>query len=176
MCMWQVVGFDSVDDESKPECMLPTPESPAPQPEQWTEGNPHYAMWCYYLYANLQVLNSLRHAQGLSTFCFRPHAGEAGEINHLHAVRAHRPPCVRASSRTCKPAYDAHVAGIPNGPRHQPRHQPAQDPVAAVPLLPIADRARTLASLEQRSLPHALEGKATRPVLNHPHRTALCLT
>lgn len=32
------------------------------------------------------MLNQVRRAQGLSTFCFRPHAGEAGEINHLHAA------------------------------------------------------------------------------------------
>lgn len=40
----------------------------------------------FYLYANLHVLNQLRRAQGLTTFDFRPHAGEAGELNHLHAA------------------------------------------------------------------------------------------
>ena len=44
----------------------------------------HY--YCYYMYANLYVLNQLREAQGLSTFTFRPHSGEAGELNHLHAA------------------------------------------------------------------------------------------
>ena len=82
----QVVGFDCVDDESKSEGPLPTPDAQAVHPEQWTEDNPHYAYYCFYLYANIQVLNRLRHAQGLSTFCFRPHAGEAGELNHLHAA------------------------------------------------------------------------------------------
>ena len=41
---------------------------------------------CYYLYANLYVLNQLRAAQGLSQLCFRPHAGEAGELGPLHAA------------------------------------------------------------------------------------------
>ena len=82
----QVRGFDCVDDESKPEGAVPTSNNPAPPPEQWTEGNPHYAYYCYYLYANLHALNEMRFSRGLSTFCFRPHAGEAGELNHLHAA------------------------------------------------------------------------------------------
>ncbi|KAL1526183.1 hypothetical protein AB1Y20_014911 [Prymnesium parvum] len=82
----QVVGFDCVDDESKVEVRLPTPEDVAVHPEQWTAGNPHYSYYCYYLYANLHNLNHLRRAQDLSTFCFRPHSGEAGELNHLHAA------------------------------------------------------------------------------------------
>lgn len=82
----QVVGFDCVDDESKTEVRLPGPDDSTVHPEQWTAGNPHYAYYCYYLYANLHVLNSLRRAQNLSTFCFRPHSGEAGELNHLHAA------------------------------------------------------------------------------------------
>lgn len=86
LLLQQVVGFDSVDDESKAEGPLPTPDSPAVHPEQWTEDNPHYAYYCFYMYANLQVLNRMRARQGLSTFCFRPHAGEAGEQNHLHAA------------------------------------------------------------------------------------------
>ena len=35
------------------------------------------------MYANLHVLNQLRAAKGLSAFPFRPHAGEAGDAEHL---------------------------------------------------------------------------------------------
>tara|TARA_B100000513_G_scaffold143226_1_gene65725 strand:+ start:3661 stop:6090 length:2430 start_codon:yes stop_codon:yes gene_type:complete len=86
LMLQQVVGFDCVDDESKPEGLLPSTGAPAPLPEQWREGNPHYAYYCFYLYANLNSLNQLRRSRGLSTFCFRPHAGEAGDLNHLHAA------------------------------------------------------------------------------------------
>ena len=80
------VAFDLVDDESKPEGPLPTHDSPAPLPENWFAANPHYSYYCYFVYANLYTLNQLRRTKGLSTFCFRPHAGEAGELNHLHAA------------------------------------------------------------------------------------------
>ena len=56
----QICGFDCVDDESKPEGGVPTTNNPAPPPEQWTEGNPHYAYYCYYIYANLYALNEMR--------------------------------------------------------------------------------------------------------------------
>ena len=36
-----------------------------------------------FLWANLEVLNSLREARGLNTFAFRPHAGETGDPMHL---------------------------------------------------------------------------------------------
>ena len=65
---------------------MPSLAAPAPHPHEWSAGNPHYAYYCYYMYANLYVLNQLREAQGLSTFTFRPHSGEAGELNHLHAA------------------------------------------------------------------------------------------
>ena len=89
LMLQQVVGFDCVDDESKAEGALPTPEMPAVPPERWTEGNPHYAYYAYYLYANLHVLNSLRRAQRLSTFCFRPHAGEASHRPSKRRTRLH---------------------------------------------------------------------------------------
>jgi AMP deaminase len=40
----------------------------------------------YYTYANICVLNQLRAARGLRTFQFRPHCGEAGDVDHLVAA------------------------------------------------------------------------------------------
>lgn len=55
----QVVGFDSVDDESKPEQHIFNLDSPLP--ENWTEeDNPPYPYYLYYMYANMTVLNHLR--------------------------------------------------------------------------------------------------------------------
>jgi AMP deaminase len=55
----QVVGFDSVDDESKPE--NPLFDKDVTLPEQWCdEENPPYAYYQYYTYANLTVLNHFR--------------------------------------------------------------------------------------------------------------------
>ena len=38
------------------------------------------------MYANLYTLNKLRESKGLNTISFRPHAGEAGDIDHLAAA------------------------------------------------------------------------------------------
>uniref|UniRef100_A0A2H8TGI5 AMP deaminase n=1 Tax=Melanaphis sacchari TaxID=742174 RepID=A0A2H8TGI5_9HEMI len=77
-----VVGFDSVDDESKPE--NPFVDRDVPKPAQWREtDNPPYAYYQYYTYANMTVLNHLRIKQGLNTFVLRPHCGEAGAVQHL---------------------------------------------------------------------------------------------
>ncbi len=35
------------------------------------------------MYANIVVLNKLRASRGMSTFQFRPHCGEAGDVDHL---------------------------------------------------------------------------------------------
>ena len=80
-----IVGFDSVDDESKPELdRLSYGPGGLPTPDQWTSANsPPYAYWMYYTYANLCVLNQLRAQRGLCTFQFRPHCGEAGDPEHL---------------------------------------------------------------------------------------------
>ncbi|GAB4817976.1 hypothetical protein N2152v2_005022 [Parachlorella kessleri] len=76
-----VVGFDLVDDESKPERR---PNKHMPSPRDWSsKHNPAYAYYAYYMYANLYVLNKMREARGFSTFTLRPHAGEAGDIDHL---------------------------------------------------------------------------------------------
>ena len=123
-----VVGFDMVDDESKPERR---PAKHMPTPEEWDlKHNPAYAYYAYYVYANLYTLNKLREvrqmggeeercergwmggrgvarahrdsphsllpplfssslsfqARGLNAFAFRPHAGEAGDVDHLVAA------------------------------------------------------------------------------------------
>lgn len=78
----QVVGFDSVDDESKPQARhnLKT----CGTPENWTNSeNPPYSYYSFYIYSNLAVLNRLRELKGMNTLTYRPHAGEAGDIEHL---------------------------------------------------------------------------------------------
>ncbi|XP_042882584.1 AMP deaminase 2-like isoform X7 [Penaeus japonicus] len=79
-----VIGFDSVDDESKPETSVMDKDMPTPQFWSDTE-NPPYAYYLYYMYANICTLNHLRRERGLSTFVLRPHCGEAGSIQHLVA-------------------------------------------------------------------------------------------
>ncbi|XP_061113969.1 AMP deaminase 2 isoform X2 [Conger conger] len=77
-----VVGFDSVDDESKPEHHVFNLNSPLPV--NWTtEDNPPYSYYLYYMYANMAVLNHLRRRRGFHTFVLRPHCGEAGPVHHL---------------------------------------------------------------------------------------------
>ncbi|XDV23058.1 hypothetical protein PO909_027779, partial [Leuciscus waleckii] len=77
-----VVGFDSVDDESKPEHHIFNLDSPTP--ERWCDdNNPPYSYYLYYMYANMTVLNHLRRRRGFNTFVLRPHCGEAGPIHHL---------------------------------------------------------------------------------------------
>ena len=54
-----VIGFDSVDDESKPE--NPMFDSDVPTPDQWSDAdNPPYSYYLYYMYANITALNHLR--------------------------------------------------------------------------------------------------------------------
>jgi AMP deaminase len=106
-----VVGFDSVDDESRPEAVQLRAHQPPPTPEQWTlNENPPYAYWTYYLYANLTVLNKLRAARNLTTFEYRPHCGEAGDPDHLaaayllahqinHGIELRKVPCTSRNSQ-----------------------------------------------------------------------------
>ena len=80
-----VVGFDSVDDESKPEPRAG--DDATPPPEAWRgAAQPSYAYQSYYLAANLAVLNKLRASRGMTTFSYRPHCGEAGDTDHLAAA------------------------------------------------------------------------------------------
>lgn len=78
----QVIGFDSVDDESKPESTLFQADSPLPT--DWTmEDNPPYSYYLYYMYCNMMVLNHVRRERGFNSFVFRPHCGESGNVTHL---------------------------------------------------------------------------------------------
>ncbi|KAM0563801.1 hypothetical protein ACHAPJ_000007 [Fusarium lateritium] len=77
----RVIGFDSVDDESKVERRL---FKKFPVPKVWdTKQNPPYSYWIYYLYSNLVSLNYWRKRRGFNTLVLRPHCGEAGDSEHL---------------------------------------------------------------------------------------------
>lgn len=81
-----IVGFDSVDDESKSDNQLAALSSKL-SPREWTSDvEPPYAYWMFYLHANLRTLNNLRKQRRFSTFEFRPHCGEAGDVGHLVAA------------------------------------------------------------------------------------------
>ncbi|KAI8372644.1 hypothetical protein EDC96DRAFT_500056 [Choanephora cucurbitarum] len=80
----RVVGFDSVDDESKVER---SGYYEFPLPKDWTSpSNPPYSYYLYYLYSNLASLNHWRQQRGFNTFVLRPHCGEAGNTDHLAAA------------------------------------------------------------------------------------------
>ncbi|PLB48580.1 AMP deaminase [Aspergillus steynii IBT 23096] len=77
----RVVGFDSVDDESKAERRL---YRKYPIPKEWnTKQNPPYSYWIYFMFANIASLNTWRKQRGFNTFVLRPHCGEAGDPDHL---------------------------------------------------------------------------------------------
>ncbi|KAJ7717026.1 hypothetical protein B0H16DRAFT_448656 [Mycena metata] len=77
----RVVGFDTVDDESKAERRI---YKKFPYPRLWdTKESPPYSYWIYYMFANMASLNNWRQARGFNTFVLRPHAGEAGDVDHL---------------------------------------------------------------------------------------------
>ncbi|EDV19618.1 uncharacterized protein TRIADDRAFT_51147 [Trichoplax adhaerens] len=81
----QLIGFDSVDDESKAENHLFHEDSPLPNEWDLPE-NPPYSYYCFYMFANITALNNLRKQRGLNCFMFRPHCGEAGSVEHLMAA------------------------------------------------------------------------------------------
>ena len=55
----QVIGFDSVDDESKLE--YHQFQQTSPTPTEWTsKENPPYAYYIFYMFANIAMLNRLR--------------------------------------------------------------------------------------------------------------------
>ncbi|KAI1180548.1 hypothetical protein F4777DRAFT_528417 [Nemania sp. FL0916] len=77
----RVIGFDSVDDESKVERRL---FKKFPVPKEWdSQQNPPYSYWLYYLFSNMTSLNFWRRQRGFNTFLLRPHCGEAGDVEHL---------------------------------------------------------------------------------------------
>ncbi|GAP90339.2 putative AMP deaminase [Rosellinia necatrix] len=77
----RVIGFDSVDDESKVERRL---FKKFPVPKEWdSQQNPPYSYWLYYLFSNMTSLNFWRSQRGFNTFLLRPHCGEAGDVEHL---------------------------------------------------------------------------------------------
>lgn len=80
----RVIGFDMVDDESKPERRF---LRQFPPPRQWNYSqSPPYSYWLYYMYANMASLNQWRRLRGFSTLVLRPHAGEAGDPDHMAAA------------------------------------------------------------------------------------------
>ncbi|KAL7419524.1 AMP deaminase [Cryptotrichosporon argae] len=81
----RVVGFDSVDDESKPERRI---YRKFPTAKMWnTTQSPPYSYWIYYMYANMASLNAWRRSRGFTdTFVLRPHCGEAGDPDHLSSA------------------------------------------------------------------------------------------
>lgn len=80
----RVIGFDSVDDESKAERRF---HRKFPPPQEWnTMQNPPYNYWIYYLFANIASLNVWRKRRRFNTFLLRPHCGEAGDVEHLAAA------------------------------------------------------------------------------------------
>ncbi|RUS35612.1 hypothetical protein BC938DRAFT_482163 [Jimgerdemannia flammicorona] len=77
----RVIGFDTVDDESKTERRI---YKKFPVPAQWDSNlNPPYSYYIYFMYANLCSLNKFRNERGFNTFVLRPHCGEAGDTDHL---------------------------------------------------------------------------------------------
>ncbi|KAH9979954.1 AMP deaminase [Lactifluus volemus] len=77
----RVIGFDTVDDESKTERRY---HRKFPYPKDWNyPQSPPYSYWVYYMFANMASLNNWRRARGFNTFVFRPHSGEAGDTDHL---------------------------------------------------------------------------------------------
>ncbi|KAH6911503.1 AMP deaminase [Coprinopsis sp. MPI-PUGE-AT-0042] len=77
----RVIGFDTVDDESKVERRI---HKKFPYPRLWDlPQSPPYSYWIYYMFANMGSLNNWRRMRGFNTFVFRPHCGEAGDTDHL---------------------------------------------------------------------------------------------
>ncbi|KAJ7222325.1 hypothetical protein GGX14DRAFT_428438 [Mycena pura] len=77
----RVVGFDTVDDESKIERRV---HKKFPYPRLWdAKESPPYSYWLYYMFANMASVNNWRRERGFNTLVLRPHAGEAGDTAHL---------------------------------------------------------------------------------------------
>lgn len=80
----RVIGFDTVDDESKAERRH---YRKFPKARDWNMGeNPPYTYYIYYLFANIASLNVWRKQRGFNIFLLRPHCGEAGDPDHIAAA------------------------------------------------------------------------------------------
>ncbi|SCP05465.1 AMP deaminase, putative [Plasmodium ovale] len=79
----QVVGWDSVDDESAIS-KYTMKGGELPTPDKYTsENNPPYSYYAYYMYVNIRTLNEFLTSRNLRPMAFRPHCGEIGNISHL---------------------------------------------------------------------------------------------
>ncbi|GCE97922.1 AMP deaminase [Zygosaccharomyces mellis] len=77
----RVIGFDSVDDESKVDRRI---FRKYPKASNWDNpNNPPYSYYLYYMYASMASLNQWRAKRGFNTLVLRPHCGEAGDPEHL---------------------------------------------------------------------------------------------
>jgi AMP deaminase len=53
-------------------------------PAKWTSSrNPPFTYFLFYVWANIQSLNTLRASLGLNTFVLKPICGEVGTVDHL---------------------------------------------------------------------------------------------
>lgn len=81
-----MVGFDSVDDESRVS-KYTMEGGDLPAPNEWrSANNPPYSYWAFYMYANIRALNLFLEARNMRPLSFRPHCGEAGSTSHLAAA------------------------------------------------------------------------------------------
>ena len=88
-----VVGFDMVDDESKPERR---PSKHMRAPEEWdVPHNPAFSYYAYYVYANLYTLNHFASAKGLT----RSRSGRT-RARRATSTTSRRRSCSRRTSRT----------------------------------------------------------------------------
>lgn len=79
--MCDVVGFDSVDDESAKDKKYHIEKD---HPLKWSHmDNPPYSYYAYYMYYYITVINRIRVSRKKRPLAFRPHAGESGDIEHL---------------------------------------------------------------------------------------------
>ncbi|KAI3484877.1 hypothetical protein L1887_51931 [Cichorium endivia] len=122
----RVVGFDLVDDESKPERRV---HKKFPVPKLWDfKDSPPYNYWLYYMFANLSSLNQWRKLRGFNTFVLRPARGRGWR---------HRP----------------HGGCLPDVAVDLARHLTAQGTGSAVSVLPQADWTRHVAAQQQCAVP-----------------------
>ncbi|CAD2220171.1 Adenosine/AMP deaminase, putative [Angomonas deanei] len=76
-----ISGFDSVEDESRPDAPLSSAMVP---PHEWTsEEEPPYNYYMYYMWANIYSLNAFRRRRHFTSFTFRPSCGQCGSMDHL---------------------------------------------------------------------------------------------